>query len=115
MKRACLLAAALATAACASAPTFNIASLQPTAETDQVSLTGRFELSGLQFRLYPGAGATCISGALSSLAGLPTPDYTNRQMTLTGYLYKSGSEAAGEIPDACNTGIVMVANEVVVP
>lgn len=112
--RACLLAA-FTTAACASAPTFNIASLQPTAETDQVSLTGRFELSGLQFRLYPGGGATCLSGALSSLAGVPTPEYTNRQMTLTGYLYKAGSEAAGEIIDACDSGIVMVANEVVAP
>lgn len=115
MKRASLVAAALAATACASAPTFNIPALQPTAETDQVSLTGRFELSGLQFRLYPGSGPACLSGALSSLAGVPPPEYTNRQMTLTGYLYKSGSEAAGEIVDACDTGIVMLANEVVVP
>jgi hypothetical protein len=108
---------ALATG-CASAPSFDIATLKPTEEADQATLTGHFELSGLQFRLYPGAAganAPCLSGALTSLAGLPPPEYTNRQMTLTGHLHRAGSAEAGAIVDACGSGIIMLANEVIVP
>lgn len=105
--------AVILTAGCASAPSFDIETLKPTAEGEQVSLTGRFELSGLQFRLFPGNGDTCLSGALTSLAGVPTPEFNNRTMTLTGELHLA--EPEGAIKDACNRGLVMLANEVVVP
>mgnify|MGYP003507895884 CR=1 FL=1 len=115
MRKPLLLAAAMLAAGCASAPSFDIETLKPTAEGEQISLTGRFELSGLQFRLFPGADDTCISGALTSLAGVPTPEYNNRTMTLTGELHLAETDAAGAIKDACNRGLVMLANEVVVP
>jgi len=113
MRKSLVFAAALLAAACASAPSFDIETLKPTAEGEQVSLTGRFELSGLQFRLFPGNGDTCLSGALTSLAGVPTPEFNNRTMTLTGELHLA--EPEGAIKDACNRGLVMLANEVVVP
>ena len=115
MRKPLLLAAAMLAAGCASAPSFDIETLKPTAEGEQISLTGRFELSGLQFRLFPGNGETCLSGALTSLAGIPTPDYNNRTMTLTGQLLLAETEAAGPIKDACARGLVMLANEVSVP
>ena len=116
MKRPLLiLAAAIAATGCATAPTFDVDTLKPTAEGEQISLTGRFELSGLQFRLYPGSDSTCLSGALTSLAGVPTPDYTNRPMTLTGTLVLADTPAAGAIKEACGRGVVMLANEVTTP
>ena len=113
MRKSLVVIAGLLTAACASAPSFNIETLKPTAEGEQVSLTGRFELSGLQFRLFPGADDTCLSGALTSLAGVPPPEYSNRTMTLTGELHLA--EPDGAIKDACNRGLVMLANDVSVP
>jgi len=115
MKRPLILAAAIAATGCATAPTFDVDTLKPTAEGEQISLTGRFELNGLQFRLYPGSGSTCLSGALTSLAGIPTPDYTNRTMTLTGTLVLANTPAAGAIQEACGRGVVMLANEVTTP
>ncbi|MDP3494348.1 MAG: hypothetical protein Q8R82_14640 [Hyphomonadaceae bacterium] len=115
MRKSIILAAVLASAGCAAMQSFDIATLKPTAEGEQVSLTGRFELSGLQFRLFPGNGETCLSGALTSLAGIPTPEYNNRTMTLTGQLLLAETEAAGPIKDACARGLVMLANEVSVP
>ena len=115
MKRPLILAAAIAATGCATAPTFDVDTLKPTAEGEQISLTGRFELSGLQFRLYPSSDSTCLSGALTSLAGIPTPDYTNRTMTLTGTLVLADTPAAGAIKEACGRGVVMLANEVTTP
>ncbi len=115
MKRLLILAATLIAAGCAATPSFDVATLKPTAEGEQISLTGRFELSGLQFRLYSGAESACISGALTSLAGVPTPDYNNRTMTLTGTLVLADTPAAGAIKEACGRGVVMLANEVTVP
>ncbi|HOY80222.1 MAG TPA: hypothetical protein PLN33_20590 [Hyphomonadaceae bacterium] len=115
MKRPLILAAAIAATGCATAPTFDVDTLKPTAEGDQISLTGRFELNGLQFRLYPGNDSTCLSGALTSLAGVPTPDYNNHQMTLTGTLVLANTPAAGAIQEACGRGVVMLANEVTTP
>ena len=113
--RLLILTAALAATGCAATPTFDIANLKPTPEGEQVSLTGRFELSGLQFRLYSGAESACISGALTSLAGIPTPDFNNRTMTLTGALVLADTEAAGQIKEACGQGVVMLANDVSLP
>ena len=105
-------------AGCASAPSFDLARLQPTPEADQVTLTGYFDLNGLQFRLYPGAStadAPCLSGALTSLAGIPTPEFTNRQMTLTGHLHRTTDPEAENIPNACGGALVMLANDVSAP
>lgn len=113
--RLLILIAALAATGCTAAPSFDIAALKPTPEGEQISLTGRFELNGLQFRLYSGAESACISGALTSLAGVPTPDYNNRIMTLTGSLVLADTEAAGAIKEACGRGVVMLANEVTTP
>jgi hypothetical protein len=113
MRKSLIFTAALVATACAGAPSFDIETLKPTAKGEQVSLTGRFELSGLQFRLFPGNGEACLSGALTSLAGLPPPEYTNRTMTLTGELHLA--EPEGAIKDACNRGLVMLANDVSVP
>ena len=115
MKRLLILAATIAAIGCATAPTFDIETLKPTPEGEQISLTGRFELSGLQFRLFPGSDDTCLSGALTSLAGIPTPDYNNRTMTLTGTLVLAETPAAGAIQEACGRGVVMLANEVTTP
>ena len=115
MKAHLLILAGILASGCASAPSFDIENLKPTVEGEQISLTGRFELSGLQFRLFPGNGDTCLSGALTSLAGVPTPEFNNRTMTLTGELHLANTDAAGAIKDACNRGVVMLANEVVVP
>lgn len=120
MKRLLILAApiaivGLAATGCATAPTFDLETLKPTEEGDQISLTGRFELSGLQFRLFPGSDQKCLSGALTSLAGIPTPDYSNRTMTLTGSLVLADTPAAGAIKEACGRGVVMLANEVTTP
>ena len=111
-------AALVAASACASAPSFDLGKLQPTAEAEQVTLTGYFDLNGLQFRLYPGASgpnAPCLSGALTSLAGVPTPDFTNRIMALTGHLHRTTDPQAETIPTACGGAIVMLANDVSVP
>lgn len=110
-----LTASLLALAACASTPTFDIGKLQPTPDAAQTALTGRFELNGLQFRLYSGAGDACISGALTSLAGIPTPEYSNRQMTLSGRLLTVGGEEAGSLADPCGSGLILLADEVTVP
>jgi hypothetical protein len=115
--RSCLALAALAAGACAT-PSFDIAKLQPTPEAEQVTLTGYFDLNGLQFRLYPGASdanAPCLSGALTSLAGVPTPEFTNRQMALTGHLHRTTDPEAENIPNACGGALVMLANDVAVP
>ena len=112
-----MAASLLALAACASS-SLDIGALQPTAEGEQVTLTGYFDLNGLQFRLYPGATgdeAPCISGALTSLAGVPTPEFTNRQMALTGHLHRTTNAEAEKIPNPCGGALVMLANEVVVP
>ena len=110
-------ASLLSLAACASA-SFDIAALQPTPEGEQVTLTGYFDLNGLQFRLYPGATgdeAPCISGALTSLAGVPTPEFTTRQMAFTGHLHRTTDAEAEKIPNPCGGALVMLANQVVVP
>lgn len=113
--RLLILIAAVLSTGCAAAPSFDVETLKPTAEGEQISLTGRFELSGLQFRLYSGAESACISGALTSLAGVPPAEYTNRPMTLTGTLVLANTEAAGAIKEACGRGVVMLANEVTTP
>lgn len=112
-----IAASLLILGACASS-TFDIAALQPTPEGEQITLTGYFDLNGLQFRLYPGATgdkAPCLSGALTSLAGVPTPEFTNRQMSLTGHLHRAADAEAENIPNPCGAPHVMLANEVVVP
>jgi len=115
LRRTLLTALLLALAACASTPTFDVAKLQPTPDAAQTMLTGRFELNGLQFRLYSGAGDACISGALTSLAGIPPPEYSNRQMTLSGRLITAGREEAGSLADPGGSGLILIANEVTVP
>ena len=71
-----------------------------------------------EFRLYPGATgdeAPCISGALTSLAGVPTPEFTTRQMAFTGHLHRTTDAEAEKIPNPCGGALVMLANQVVVP
>ena len=112
-----IAASLLALGACASS-TFDFAALEPTPEGEQITLTGYFDLNGLQFRLYPGQhgdNATCLSGALTSLAGIPTPEFTNRQRSLTGHLHRATDPEAENIPNPCGAALVMLANEVVVP
>jgi hypothetical protein len=109
---------ALSGCATSGAARFDIASLAPTTEGELASLTGHFVLSGLQFRLYPGAAgssAPCLSGALTSLAGVPPPAYANRTMTLSGRLLASSDPEASSIPNACNSKVLMLATEVVTP
>jgi hypothetical protein len=116
--RSCLALAALAAGACAT-PSFDIgASFSPQPKAEQVTLTGYFDLNGLQFRLYPGATgdeAPCISGALTSLAGVPTPEFTTRQMAFTGHLHRTTDAEAENIPNPCGGALVMLANDVAVP
>lgn len=114
-KHVLLTASLMALAACASTPTFDIAKLQPTPDADQATLTGRFEVNGRQFRLYPGSGDACLAGALTSLAGIPPLEYSNRQMTLSGRLLTAGGEEAGSLADPCGSGLILLADEVTVP
>lgn len=115
LRRILLTASLLSLAGCASPPTFDIGRLQPTPDAEQATLTGRFELNGRQFRLYPGDGDACLAGVLTSLAGIPPSEFTNRQMTLSGRLLAVGSEEAGSLADPCGAGLIMLADEVTVP
>jgi hypothetical protein len=117
---------ALALCACASpaAKTFDISALKPTVEADQKALTGWFQLSGgfREFRLYPSKSdvgktsrGSCISGIALSLAGVPTTDFHNRLMTVTGSIHGAGSPEAGSTPDTCGSGMVLLAMDISVP
>jgi len=115
----------LALAACSapSAESFDISKLQPTVEADQKTLTGWFQTDGFRnFRLYPAKAdlgqtgkGSCISGIALSLAGIPTPDFNNRMMTITGSIHRTGSAEAGSTADSCGSGIVLLAMDISVP
>jgi hypothetical protein len=113
----------LGLAACTSppAPRFDIGALKPTAEGDQVELTGWLQIDG-QIRLYPeqrhlgGIGrGSCLSGATLSLAGIVPPAFSGRLMSISGFLHRAGSAEAGAVKDEYGSGLVLLATDVSVP
>ncbi|MDP3736038.1 MAG: hypothetical protein Q8R02_01535 [Hyphomonadaceae bacterium] len=102
-------------------PAFDIPTLKPTEEADQVVLTGWLQL-GDQIRLYPEkkhlgdmGKATCISGVLLSLAGRPGPEFNDRRVAVSGYLRRFGGEGSGSLKDECGSGLILLADGVSVP
>jgi hypothetical protein len=113
----------LGLAACASPPPprFDIDALKPTADGDQVQLTGWLQIDG-QFRLYPEqrhlgeiGKRTCISGATLSLAGIVPAEFSGKLMSLSGFLHRAGSTETGAVKDECRSGLVLLATDVSVP
>jgi hypothetical protein len=118
-----ILLPGLVLAACASppAPRFDIGALKPSAEGDQIQLTGWLQIDG-QFRLYPEQRhlgemdkSTCVSGATLSLAGIVPPEVSGRLMSVTGSLRPAGGADVGDVKDECGSGLVLLATDVLVP
>jgi hypothetical protein len=117
---ACCLMFAAACSTPAAKPTFDLAGMKPTPDGETATLTGWFNLVDRTFRLYPTAAkpandAPCLSGVLLSLAGMPTPEDSNRPMTVTGYVYAKGDEAAQGAANPCQSGVILEAIEVSAP
>ena len=101
-------------------PTFDLAGLKPTADGETATLTGWFKLDGRSFTLTPSAtkpadNAACLSGVLLSLAGNPTPEYSDRTMTVSGYVYDAKDDAAEGAANPCHSGVIIEAIEVSTP
>ncbi len=112
-----LLIGVLALAACSTPLKLDLLNgIKRVDDAEQIQLTGLLVLNGGDFRLYPnGPAGGCISGTLLSLAGIPTPEYSNRTMAVTGYLHVAGTETAGATKDDCKAGMVLHATEVTTP
>ena len=117
----CVVLAAACTAPAPEAkPTFDLAGLQPSADGDAPTLTGWLVIDGRSFRLYPTAtkpadNSPCVSGVLLSLAGMPTPDYSDRVMNVAGYVYGEKDDAAQGAPNPCHSAVIVEAIEVSIP
>ncbi len=117
---ACCVMLAAACSAPAPKPTFDIAVVKPTPDGETAALTGWFELEERSFKLYPSmskpAGdAACLSGVLLSLAGMPPPEYTNRPMTISGYVYGATDEANAGAANPCGSSVIIQAVDVMTP
>ncbi len=104
----------------AAKPTFDVAGMKPTADGETATLTGWFKLDGRSFQLYPtltkpGANDMCVSGVLLSLAGVPTPEYSDRPMTVSGYVFDAKDEAAEGAANPCKSSVIIEAIDVMVP
>lgn len=104
----------------AAKPTFDLAGMKPTPDGETATLTGWFKLERQSFELYPtmtkpGANDACVSGVLLSLAGVPKPEDSDKPMTVTGYVYGAGDDAAQGAPNPCHSGMIVEAIEVDVP
>lgn len=115
-----MLAAGCSAPAPAAKASFDLAGLKPTADGETATLTGWFTLEGRAFTLTPtltkpGADAACLSGVLLSLAGAPTPDYSGRPMTVSGYVYDAKDEAAEGAANPCKSSVIIEAIDVMVP
>jgi hypothetical protein len=101
-------------------PSFDLAGMKPTADGDAATLTGWFTLEGRAFTLYPtltkpASNAPCLSGVLLSLAGMVTPEYTNRPMTVSGYVFDAKDPAAEGAANPCQSSVIIEAIDVMVP
>ncbi|HVY90453.1 MAG TPA: hypothetical protein VG942_16420 [Hyphomonadaceae bacterium] len=109
---------ALMLAACAPGPSFEIAPLLSVRqEGKEVTLTGWVQTEG-PFRLYPleadigkSGDKSCISGVLTSLAGVPPPTLNHKRMTVMGKLYPAGARDAANVKDECGNGIVLMVTD----
>ncbi len=104
----------------AAKPSFDLAGMKPTADGDAATLTGWFTLEGRSFTLHPtltkpASNAPCLSGVLLSLAGVPTPEYSDRPMTISGYIYDAKDPAAEGAANPCKSGVILEAIDVMVP
>jgi len=113
---------ALALSACAPAPSFEIAPLLSAPELGkEVKLTGWVQTEG-PFRLYPletdlgkSGDKSCISGVLTSLAGIPPPSMNHKRMTVEGRLYPVGARDAAAVKDECGNGVVLMVTDISSP
>ena len=115
-----MLAAACTAPAPAAKPTFDLAGLKPSADGDAPTLTGWLVIDGRSFRLYPTAtkpadNSPCVSGVLLSLAGMPTPDFSDRVMNVSGYVLDKNDPGAEGAANPCQSSVIITAIEVDVP
>ncbi|MEQ1782453.1 MAG: hypothetical protein ABMA14_13910 [Hyphomonadaceae bacterium] len=101
-------------------PTFDLANLKPSADGDAPTFTGWLVIDGRDFKLYPTAAKPadndpCVSGVLLSLAGMPTPDFSNRVMNVTGYVFDKIDPGAEGAANPCHSAMIVEAIEVSVP
>lgn len=101
-------------------PSFDVAGVKPTPDGDTATLTGWFVLNDRSFRLYPTLtkpddDAKCISGVLLSLAGVPPPEYSNRPMSISGYVYDVKDDAAQGAANPCGSSVILEAVDVMTP
>lgn len=121
--RTLIVIAGLMLAGCAppaAPPTFDVAGLKPTPDGDTATLTGWFRFTDRSFTLTPSKtkpadGAPCLSGVLLSLAGVPTPDFNDREMSVTGYVFGVADDAAQGAANPCNSQVILEAIEVSTP
>lgn len=120
--RGILICSVLLAAACSpeAKPSFDIAAVKPGGEGDTATLTGWLVLNDRSFQLYPtltkpAEGATCISGVLLSLAGMPPPEYSNRPMSISGYVFDAKDDAAQGAANPCGSSVILEAIDVMVP
>lgn len=120
--RGVLVCCMMLAAACSpeAKPSFDIVAVKPTAEGDAATLTGWFRLTDRSFRLYPtltkpADDAKCISGVLLSLAGVPTAEYSDRPMSISGYVFDAKDEASQGAANPCNSTVILQAIDVMVP
>ena len=87
---------------------------------DAPTLTGWLVIDGRSFRLYPTAtkpadNSPCVSGVLLSLAGMPTPDFSDRVMNVSGYVLDKNDPGAEGAANPCQSSVIITAIEVDVP
>lgn len=116
----CVMLAMAGCQAPAEKPSFDLPGLKPTADGETATLTGWFRLNDRSFSLYPtltkpADNAPCLSGVLLSLAGNPTPEYSDRPMTISGYVFGEKDDAAQGAANPCKSSVILEAVDVTVP
>jgi hypothetical protein len=119
--RSSLALAGLALAGCVAGPSFEIGALRPTTEGAQIVLVGWAQFADA-FRLYPiqaDLGKTgdrrCISGLLTSLAGIPPPVLDGQRLRASGQLYRVGNPEVASVRDQCGSGLVLLVDDIGLP
>ena len=82
--------------------------------------TGWLVIDGRSLRLYPTAtkpadNSPCVSGVLLSLAGMPTPDFSDRVMNVSGYVLDKNDPGAEGAANPCQSNVIITAIEVSIP
>lgn len=123
--RGCLLAfCAMLMAGCqappAAKPTFDAEGMKPAPDGETATLTGWFRFVGRDFQIYPTMTAPtgdtpCLSGVLLSLAGVPTPDFADRPMKVSGYVANADDPSVEGVVNPCKSAVVISVVDLEVP